>query len=41
MADGTNQSKIKKLPGVIVFAYEDFKTDEVKLLQCNVRNAKP
>ena len=33
MADGKNQSKSRKLPAVIVFAYEDFKTDEVKLLQ--------
>lgn len=30
MADG---KKSKKLPGVIDFAYEEFKTDEVKLLQ--------
>jgi hypothetical protein len=30
MADG---KKIKKLPGVIDFAYDEFKTDEVKLLQ--------
>ena len=33
MADGKNQSKSEQLPGVIVLAYEDFKTDEVKPLK--------